>query len=326
MQRNNAIDLTRAVAMLVIVTCHFLSFKGIEGVAYIGHYLGYVGNFIFFAVSALLFGMQYEKMGVQPFEPNLFMKKRLVRLFASLWPYLIVVLTIYYFCGVHLNPIKVAMNFVGMGWFGKLPDIGHLWFVTMIIFCYCMYVVYSKWLTTKQIGGGIWAIVLVVSVLLQTILDYRHLPGTLFIILFYSLWIFKNSSYLLECIESCKWYILIPFAIVVNGTAVYACFYSDSLGTTLVHWTGYLAGATLFFVLMKFGRNVKCGKSVMFLSLTGYEIYLVHHGLCCGTLSVIHVTDYAVVNYVILWLASIFFGWILKQVGDTINSKIMKKI
>ena len=64
----------------------------------------------------------------------------------------------------------------------------------------------------------------------------------------------------------------------------------------------------------------------MFLSLTGYEIYLVHHGLCSGALSVIHLTDYVLVNYIILWVISIVFGWILKQIGDKFNSLVMNKI
>ena len=84
MQRNNAIDFTRATAMIIIVSCHYLSFGGINGFNDLGHYMGYVGNFIFFAVSALLFGVVYERKGTNAFESKPFLKKRLSRLFSSL--------------------------------------------------------------------------------------------------------------------------------------------------------------------------------------------------------------------------------------------------
>lgn len=157
MQRNNAIDFTRAIAIIIIVTCHFLLFGGVDGLCFIGKYLAYVGNFIFFAISALLFGMVYEKRGASAFEAKPFMKKRIVRLFASLWPYLIAILTIYSIIGVECNLFKAILNFLGLGWFAKLPNIGHLWFITMIILCYTMYVVFCNILNIKQLGGGAMA-------------------------------------------------------------------------------------------------------------------------------------------------------------------------
>lgn len=325
MSRINAIDFTRAIAMIIIVTCHYLSFGGVNGFNDLGHYMGYVGNFIFFAVSALLFGMMYAKKGVDAFEARPFLKKRVGRLFSSLWPFLLFALPLYYLYGAHLNPFKVIMNFLGLGWFGKLPYIGHLWFVTMFIFCYIMYVIYCRWFYKKGTGRTIWTILFVICIMLQIILDKLQLPGTLFIILFYSLWIFKNSSLLLSWFEKSKFVFIVPIVIITNIVAIYACFNSFALGTTLTHWAGYIAGAFLLIFLMKLGKMIKCGKTLMFLSLTGYEIYLVHHGLCSGPLSVIHLTEYPIVNYGSLWVCSICFGLIFKQIGDKLNSFFKSK-
>lgn len=131
----------------------------IYGVSEIGRFLADTGNFIFFAISAVLFGLRYGQKGASAFETKPFMKKRLVRLFASLWPFLIAILTIYSFIGVEYNIVKAAMNFVGLGWFGKLPNIGHLWFVTMIIFCYIMYVCVAKTQIINRLNrGGIFGL------------------------------------------------------------------------------------------------------------------------------------------------------------------------
>lgn len=141
MNRNESIDVARAIAIIMIVTCHFLMFSS-NG--HIGRFLADTGNFIFFAISAILFGFRYESKGACAFVPKPFLIKRLVRLFASLWPFLIALLTIYTCIGVEYCPLRAAMNFVGLSWFAKLPNIGHLCFVTMIILCYIMYMVCAK--------------------------------------------------------------------------------------------------------------------------------------------------------------------------------------
>lgn len=323
MSRNYAIDFIRAVAMIIIVTCHFLSFGGVPGLSSVGHYLGGVGNFIFFSVSALLFGIAYEKKGFSAFKPEYFMKKRLARLFSSLWPFLVVVLLIYFVVGVHLSPLKIIMNFLGMGWFGKLPYIGHLWFITMIIFCYCMYVCISKF-CNREFKPYIWVILLILCIIFQTLLDYINLPGTIFIILLLSLYLFLNSSRIMERIDACKWIYLVPLTIVTNALAVWAYSVSEYLGVTITHWAGYIAGTFLFTFLFKLGKKVKNGKMVLFLSLTGYEIYLVHHCLCVGPLSVINVTDYVALNYIVLWIVTIGIGCSLKFVGDRLNKLIVE--
>lgn len=96
------------------------------------------------------------------------------------------------------------------------------------------------------------------------------------------------------------------------------------LRVTITHWAGYIAGTFLFTFLFKLGKKVKNGKMVLFLSLTGYEIYLVHHCLCVGPLSVINVTDYVVLNYIVLWIVTIGIGCSLKFVGDRLNKLIVE--
>ena len=156
MKRYISFDFTRAVAIVIIVSCHFILFGGCGYNPHLGRFLAEMGNTMFFGISALLFGLQYEKKGKSAFEPKSFLNKRLSRIFASLWPYLVFVLSALCLLGVSFNPAKVVMNFVGLGWFAKLPNLGHLWFVTMIIICYVMYIIASNTLYFSRLnrGGG----------------------------------------------------------------------------------------------------------------------------------------------------------------------------
>lgn len=153
-KRIQSFDIARCFAIIVIVTCHFLLFGGIAHYADIGKYLGGIGNFLFFAISALLFGLRYQSKGKEVFEAKKFLKKRFVRLFASLWPFLTIMLVFYWIMEVKFSPQKAMMNFIGLGWFAKLPNMGHLWFVTMIAICYIMYVVIVNSNMSKKLNGG----------------------------------------------------------------------------------------------------------------------------------------------------------------------------
>ena len=327
MNRDSTFDVARSVAIVIIVNCHFFLFRGCDGMGQIGGYLGGVGNFIFFAISAVLFGLRYEQKGASAFEAKPFMKKRLVRLFASLWPFLIAILTIYSFIGVEYNVVKAVMNFVGLGWFGKLPNIGHLWFVTMIIFCYTMYVCVAKTQIINRLnrGGYLWIILLLISILLHVAVDYIGQPGYLFMVLFYSLWFFGNASRFMAFVERMKVSWLWMLFIACNSVALATCYHGDyPFAISIQRFACYLSGLSWLMVLLRYGKYVKPYGWLMFLSGTSYEIYLVHHAMCCGALSVIHATDYRIVNYIILWVCSCSMGWLLKLVGNRINGLMMR--
>lgn len=325
--RFHAIDFTKSLAIVMIVTCHYLMFSRIFGLSGVGRFLADTGNFIFFAISAVLFGLRYEQKGASAFEAKPFMKKRLVRLFASLWPFLIAILTIYSFIGVEYNIVKAAMNFVGLGWFGKLPNIGHLWFVTMIIFCYTMYVCVAKTQIINRLnrGGYLWIILLLISILLHVTVDYIGQPGYLFMVLFYSLWFFGNASRFMAFVERMKVSWLWVIFIACNSVALATCYHGDyPFAISIQRFACYLSGLSWLMVLLRYGKYVKPYGWLMFLSGTSYEIYLVHHAMCCGALSVIHATDYPIVNYIILWVCSCSMGWLLKLVGNRINGLVMR--
>lgn len=139
-----AIDTARGVAIVMIVTCHYLLFEGIPGAGALGRATANTGNFIFFAISAILFGLQLEKKGTCIFTFQPFLVKRMIRLFASLWPFLFVLISIYLCLQQKVSVVQGIVNFIGLGWVSSLPCNGHLWFVTMIIFCYLMYILSAK--------------------------------------------------------------------------------------------------------------------------------------------------------------------------------------
>lgn len=321
-------DVIRCCAIVIIVTCHFFLFGGIAHYVDIGKYFGGIGNFLFFAISALLFGLRYKNNGKSAFGTKNFLKKRFIRLFSSLWPFLSIALIFYFAIGVELSPLKVAMNFIGLGWFAKLPNMGHLWFVTMIAICYIMYVIVANRNIVGKLNGGgknLWLLLFAVCMLLEVLTDIAGLPGYLFMVVFYSLCIFSKADEIMKLATfvDIKW--LFIAWIMTNVVAVYTCCnWHSGLLLSLQRLACYIAGFGWLLLLLYYGKNVRSNFGITFLSAISYEIYLVHHVLCLGEFSVLRLTESSFVNYIILWVFSIIFGYFLKHVGDRLNSVLIR--
>ena len=140
-------------------------------------------------------------------------------------------------------------------------------------------------------------------------MDCKQLPGYVFMVLCYSFCFFCNARAFLQCINNVNIYYVCLDVTGCSLLAFISCQLTDhTLSLFLQRSCGYLAGLSWLALLLKLGNAVPSRRVLLFLSNASYEIYLVHHCLCCGILSVIHLTDYALLNYLILWLLTIVFA------------------
>lgn len=87
MRRLISFDYTRAVSIIGIVLCHCC--YGIEGMSFLGSFLGLTFNVVFLTLSAFLLGLSWEKNGNKPYKVN-FILHRIGKLLYSYYPFLIV--------------------------------------------------------------------------------------------------------------------------------------------------------------------------------------------------------------------------------------------
>lgn len=257
------------------------------------------------------------------------MKKRLVRLAASLWPFLLVVIGLYYLVGFEVPPAKIALNFSGLCWFGKIDGIGHLWFVTMIIICYIAFVAIANYLSLSKrasAGGKMWWLLLFVFIVLEQMTDMVHQPGYLFLVLFYSCFLFCNADKFMHWYGNIKGWSFWIIAIIVNVLGITISYIGlDFMGGELINrWISAASGFTWLVLLLNVGDKIKVGKWMLFISGISYEIYLVHHPLCQGPVSLHHITENPLVALLLLLCISTALGWILHKVGNRINAIILK--
>lgn len=299
-------DHVRVIAVFVILLCHYFLFSDLN--SGVGRYFAGIGNMMFFLVSALLYGLKYP-IGGQAMDYKRFAARRVAKIGASVWPFLIIIVALYLVFGVEFSWIDVGLNFVFLGYLGELPGNEHLWFLTVLAACYVEIMLLKRLNAGNQIVP--WAL-LGVSTLLVIVGERLGIPSGAFLTLGLYAFVFLRSDWFLKKSKTMKLWMAIAI-VVIN----IACFVLEFNGLFVrsrsLHFvfTG-LCGLSLLALLLRYVPD-KSNKVIPFLCGISFEIYLVHHTLCAGPFfSVTQWPCTHVGNFCLLIVLSIVFAFMLK--------------
>lgn len=332
--RNFSFDFIRAIGVTAIFLCHFLSgydpFLGCLDNAYgggnlfISKYLGSTFNVVFITISAILFGLKYEKDNYRGFSPKKFMLKRTTKIASSLYPFLAIMFIIYWLLDVKFNIKDIIMNFAFLSWFDKQPAIGHLWFITMIMACYIMFVILSG--IKYNIKTSIWIIIFIIGIGVNYFAQIKELPaGYSLLYLTISCYLFLNASKFIQFSEQISLKIYTPIFITVNIITIILQFHNIHNDMETVHYlSGCICGITWMIFLFKISKHIKHRSVYVYLSAISYEIYLVHHPLCFSIngYSIRNITDNPYYAFIIIATLSILFAIALNSASKKITQYI----
>ena len=314
MEKDYTFDYVRVIAMFVIVLGHFFVFcTPFHG---IGRYLGGGGYNVFFFLSALLYGIKWENSGRKSFDLLPYLQKRVLKLGASVWPFLIILLVLLYICNEEFSIRDAVLNFFFLGYIGKLPGNGHLWFLTIIMLCYVMFVV----LSSLKLRDTILLALLVLSVLGFLFLENIGFPGHPLLLLASSAIFFCHSKSIMEIIRTPNPVILLVLIVMFNGFCVW--LFANGLFEKSRIWTFIivtLVGISWMALLLLVAPN-RFNKVIAFFSGISFEVYIVHHTLCQGPLfSMRELECNPLLKLTILLLLSILLGFILNRVSGYLS-------
>lgn len=303
-----SLDHIRVIALLMILLCHYFLFSNLcNGVS---RYFAGVGNMIFFLVSAMLYGLKYSNG--QTLDYKHFIKGRITRIVTPTWIYLIIVIALYLIFKISFSWFNLGLNFLFLGYFGKLPGNGHLWFLTVLMACYAEMLLLLK-LHVKSQQSPI--LILVSSVLLLIIGEKLGIPSIVFLTLGFFAFVFLKSNWFLQKSQSMTWWMAVAIVLLNVG-----CFYFEYHGLFIksrsLHFllTG-LCGLSLLSLMLRYIPN-RSSKTISFLCGISFEIYLVHHTLCAGPFIAItrwHMNHF--VGFIIMVALSIVIAILLKMVS-----------
>lgn len=295
--------------------------KGGGGNLFISRYLGSTFNIVFITISAILFGLKYEKENYKRFEFKDFMHKRTIKIVSSLYPFLISMFIIYWLVDVKFNIEDILMNFAFLSWFDKQPAIGHLWFITMIMTCYVMFVILSQ--KRYYINSYTWVIIFIFCIGANYFAETQNLPaGYSLLYLAISCFLFLNASRFINFIEQISFKIYIPIFLIINIFTI-TLFLNNSYSNaaTISYFLGCICGITWMIILLKAGPLIKNRGVYIYLSSISYEIYLVHHPLChsINGYSVKNITQNPYLAFIIIASTTLIIAILLNTISKKIS-------
>ena len=278
-----ALDYARVVTILMIMLCHYLLFSDLDSGA--GRYLGGVGTIIFFLISAFIYGLKYfanhnEGLwgGEQSFNIKRFAPGRVVKIGSSVWPFLALLTTLFLLFKVQFSWFDTILNFFFMGYLGKLPGNGHLWFITVLMVCYLEVILLLK---VNKTSRSFPYILLVFSVIAVIVGESLGIPSNAFIILGLYGFIFLKSKWFYEKAKAMRWWMAAIIALLNIGCLIWELRGLFEYSRTIHFLLCGFCGLTLLALMLRYLPE-KRNAFVSFLSGISFELYLVHHTLCEG--------------------------------------------
>lgn len=302
---SRALSIMRVFAMSLILSCHITQFYGLR-IAFLLN----VGVQLFFLMSGFLYG----KLD-QPESPFVFYKKRFFKVYLPyiFWTFIIVVVYSL-FSLYHVTVKQIFFYLLALQWF-TTPIVGlnHLWFLTVLVICY-MVTPWVKRLLTKRSPFLFISFFLVCCAV-----------EFLFVKKFYGL---------------CAWISLYVFGLVFGS--FYSKKFSNivlimSFGVLMVLgirfrmvlldgveskeyevWIKWFLGLFLFTVLFRCLSKISIPKHkfdlISHLDKYSYDIYLVHHPMILGPLSMMYVTKCSCLNIVAVLVSSYLLSRLFHQI------------
>ena len=304
--QSNAISNIRVMAMILIVSCHITQGYN-QQIAFILN----VGVQLFFLISGFLYGKVEIPSAMD------FYKKRIVKIYI---PFIIVVLFfagIYTFFGIeHVSLGQLIPYAFNLQTFAKpIEGFNHMWFLSVIMICYLITPI-AKFLLKNRPS-------LFISLLLLTsVVEFVFVQKMYSMAAWIVLYLFGMC---IGCFDT-KLVNLITTIISGGGLAILMVFFQWSRLTDPI-WAHYSVWLHCVLAIFLFGVlyailtkiDIKLPECLRFVNNISYEVYLVHHILILGPLSLLFVTSSETINILLILIITFVLSYALNQLMNLIK-------
>lgn len=233
---------------------------------------------VFFALSAYLYGMKWVKGDYKGFATKSFLQKRSLRIYIPLWLTLPIVILIEYLTRLTFDAKTIIFNVVGLGWFKPFGIGGHLWYLTLMMFLYIVFVVFSR-IRLDRLHMGYWlaGYVMLVAIYFggeKYFLTFSSVAPVI-TVFFASLLFYKGE----ELANYCSKWSMALMVITVVSLALSWWMYVQGWHDThkaIATISSFSAGFALFMSLLTFIRETKESRVIKHFADISYEVYLIH--------------------------------------------------
>ena len=334
-EKDYSISLLRMLAVISIIFCHSFEYSSSIFVDK-GWILESIGNYlangvqVFLIISGYLYGNR--KNNIERFEENLFVNsktrirfliKNSLKILKDYWIYcILVIFPVYSFKEpLVLTKRKIIEVLITSD---TISGVHHLWFIPYILFCYFLtpYLFdikeYLKNKSKKSFIKGL-IFVLFIIMIFSYFFKFYFIPEWIccYIIGFFMTDIINILNYSEK--RALKLFIFLNF--VVLNILRYYCnyinpdFYTTNITLEITRWSQVFFAIVVFLMIYKvkvLSRSLK--KFLDFSDKYSYDIYLAHMIYVKGALSVMFLTNFLILNYIIGLFLSVVSGIILYHI------------
>lgn len=308
-----ALSMIRVFAMALIVACHIAQYYELQ-IAWILN----VGVQVFFIMSGFLFG----RLDL-PASPMEFYKKRVAKVYIPYLIWLLVVIAIYAaFHLYHFNVKQIVLYLLNLQRFSvPIDGLNHLWFLTVLMFGYLL----TPWviqLLKKYPIICISAFVIcgiVEFVFVKKIYGFFAWIALYFAGLFYGTYYSKKTSNIVIAVSAV---VLVLLGVRFEPNWLTQTDYQNC--SIWLHWVlGLFLFALLYRALPLLIKSNHKYAVVSHLDKISYEVYLTHHPLILGPLSMMLITEYNVLNIMLLLIVVYVVSRVLNSIGSFAKKRII---
>lgn len=292
MRKLESLNYLRVFAILAIIIGHICLRLGLEGT---GRYCGYVFVDVFFLLSALLLGLKYgdNKLG------GTFLLKRYARLSCTYYPFLIISIVALLCLGNRVTFLNIISHFTYTNYIIQDSilgtSFGHLWFMSLIMMCYVLITILSRWKYSRKIFQmPLLAAAILLCICCGYVCELHHMPNRIVLVLGFFCFVFFNAHTILSWAKA----INLPKSIIISiltNVLVLFLFNINIIGDgnrLIRDWCVLIAALAWFPLFCKIGnKRNQVSNIIDFLSSISFEMYLVHHPFVLGKYSVFNHTD-----------------------------------
>lgn len=322
-----SVSFIRFIACIFIIICHILQYFGSSLAFWFN-----CGVQIFFFISGYL----YSKKNLSSISSNIkFVINNSIKILID---YIIFCLIFVLVCIISQKIQLTNDNFINMIRIRNFPvEIGHLWFIKYILFCYFATPLYLKILDKLETKSPQFYFWIMLFLMVVNDLIFKGLFN--FIGAWINCFLFGMIIYRLSINKKLSlnkvYFVVFIAAFLLNLLQIYIDYSHIELHKRLnsyIHWYAHATlGISLFVVLHYLYEKFKniFEKCIVVFNLSdkySYDIYICHHVFILGTFSILAINTAPVIKILFLITAIISSAYILNSVSLPIKQFLTMKV
>lgn len=313
----------RVAATVSIFLCHIFAKSSIPLLQMSTQFFN-IGVSMFIVLSGYLYGMNNIKKPVYKWY-----FKRWIRICVPEYIFVFILFVVHLALSDRIAPLNWIIQILNLQGFEiYVNGAEHLWYLTVILFCYLITPLLDKlFKTEKPSSGVIFSVLLFVSVfsVVCAYIIHRHTAIYIVYILLY-ITAFLLGRYCESFVRKRNAFLCMACALAFAVIRLAGKYFID--GSTLydVFVVGFTQGGIalcLLFVVCSL-KKLKAFKALVWFDKISYEFYLVHYMFLIGPLYLFNLTPVNVVNWLIIAAISLVLAWILSLIDNRVITLLVR--